>query len=293
MKKTSTSTKVRQYLSLTKPGVLFGNVLTAAAGFLLASTDNIEVSALVGAVVGMTLVIGAACALNNYFDRDIDQIMERTKGRAVASGAVNGRGAVIFSLLLLAASLAVLAVYTNWLTFWLAAAGFIVYVFFYGMLAKRLSVHGTLVGSVSGAVPILAGYTAAAGRIDAGAILAFAALFCWQLPEFYSIAIYRKKEYQAAGIPVISVVRGVKRTKIEILAYTAAFVAATLLLVPFGHTGAVYLIVMAAAGAYWLRLGIRGLRATNNDRWARQMFHASLNVLLLYCLMIAIGPHLP
>lgn len=292
MKRTSL-TIVKRYISLTKPGVLLGNVLTVPAGFLLASTGRPDFGLLAGTVAGMTLVIAAACALNNYFDRDIDAVMARTKSRVVASGALPGRNAVIFSLVLLAAGLVVLTLTTNWLVVILATVGFIDYVFFYGMLAKRQSVHGTLVGSISGAVPILAGYAAVSGRIDAGAILVFAALFFWQMPEFYSISIYRRSEYKAAGIPVISVVKGVRRTKAEIFFYTAAFVAATLLLRPLGHVGDIYLLVMALAGAYWLRLGFMGLKTSDNDRWARRMFHASLNILLLFCLMIAIGNRLP
>ncbi|HVX47780.1 MAG TPA: UbiA family prenyltransferase, partial [Candidatus Saccharimonadales bacterium] len=147
--------------------------------------------------------------------------------------------------------------------------------------------------SVSGALPVLAGYCAVSGRLDAGAALVFLALFFWQMPEFYSISIYRRKEYKAAGVPVISVVKGVRTTTVQIAVYTAAFTVATLLLTVFGYTGWVYLVVMGLFNAYWLRLAWQGLSAKNSDAWARRMFHFSLIILLVYSAMLALGPLLP
>jgi protoheme IX farnesyltransferase len=156
-----------------------------------------------------------------------------------------------------------------------------------------MSVHGTLVGSISGAMPILAGYVAASGRIDAAAILVFAALFFWQMPEFYSIAIFRQKEYKAAHVPVITVVKGVEHTKREIAYYTVAFVISTLLLSIYGSTGYIYFTIMAALGLYWIWLAIKGLQTTEHVAWARQMFHFSLIVLLAYSALISLAPWLP
>jgi protoheme IX farnesyltransferase len=219
--------------------------------------------------------------------------MERTKKRAVASGALQGRNAVLFSVVLGALGIAVLAAWVNWLVVAIGVAGFVDYVWLYAMFTKRRSVHGTLVGSISGAMPILAGYCAVSGRLDAGATLLFLALFFWQMPEFYSISIYRRAEYKAAGVPVMSVVKGVRSTTVQIVIYTAAFVVATLLLPAFGYVGWVYLVIMAGLNAYWLRLGIRGLAAKNREAWARRMFHFSLVILLAYSALLAVGPLLP
>jgi protoheme IX farnesyltransferase len=289
---------IRRYLSLTKPGVLFGNVITGVAGFLLASAylRAFDLLLFVATIVGMTLIIASACAFNNVFDRDIDSVMVRTKQRAVASGSIRPLPALTFATILGVLGVAIVAVWTNWLVVAIGVGGFVVYVWLYGVLAKRRSIHGTLVGSISGAAPILAGYVAARGRIDAAAVLVFLALFFWQFPEFYSIAIYRKKEYAAANVPVATVVKGVAYAKRWIAIYAALFVLAALLLTSFGYTGYIYFICMAAISAYWLALAMRGFRAagtTASDTWARRMFHASLNILLLYSLLIAIGPLLP
>ena len=289
---------VRRYYSLTKPGVLYGNVVTGVAGFLLASGHfgRLDFGLFIATIVGMTLLIASACVLNNFLDRDIDSKMERTKKRATVLGTIRGRNAVAFSALLGLLGLTILSLWTNWLVVVIGIGGFVDYVVLYGMLSKRLSIHGTLVGSISGAAPILAGYCAVSGRIDAGAIIAFAILFLWQMPEFYSISIYRHDEYKAAGVPVMSVVKGIKSTKIQIYIYTAVFVTATLLLSALGYTGYVYLVVMGLLGLWWLYLGAKGFEAKTkvaNEQWARKMFRFSMIMVLAVSLMVSAGPLLP
>lgn len=290
MKKLST---VKRYYQLTKPGVLYGNVLTVVAGFLLASRGDVSIGLLAAVLTGSTLIIASACVINNYLDQDIDSLMERTKKRPIVAGSVDGRNAVIFGSILGVLGLSILSLYTNWLVVAVGLIGFVDYVLFYGALSKRRSMHGTLVGSISGAIPILAGYVGASGRIDAGAIIVFLILFFWQMPEFYSIAIYRRKEYKKASVPVITVVKSVAYTKRHIFAYTLAFSVSALSLTVFGYAGTTYFIVMGLLCARWLWLGYQGFKAKNNDTWARQMFKFSLIVLLAFCGLISIDNLLP
>lgn len=289
------SHKLEAYISLTKPRVMLANALTSAAGYLLASGDIKHFYAwrFIALVTGSSLIIAAACALNNYLDRDIDSRMERTKNRVTVTGEVGKWGAVIFSTVTVLAGTVILSLWTNWLVVAVGLIGFVDYVWLYGALSKRKSVHGTLVGCISGAIPVLAGYLAVTNKFDVGAGLVFISLFFWQLPEFYSIAIYRRKEYAAAGVPVISVVRGLKNTKDQIFIYTLLFVVSSLLLTAFGYTGWIYLIVMGGLGGWWLRQGWRGRQPASGDRWARQMFHFSMIIILAYCLMLSIGALLP
>jgi len=285
--------KIRAYYRLTKPGVLYGNVITALAGFLLASHGHVDWLLFLALTAGMTLVIASACVINNYLDQDIDSKMERTKVRPLIRGDVSGKGAVVYSIVLGVVGMAILAAFTNWLVVAIGALGFVDYVVLYGMLSKRLSIHGTLVGSISGAAPILAGYCAVSGTLDVGALLVFLILFLWQMPEFYSIAVYRQKEYAAANVPVMSVVKGKQNTIVQIFIYTILFVISTLLLTVFGVTGYTYLVVMAACGVYWIWLGYKGLATKDQDAWARKMFHFSLVILLVFCGMISIDSLLP
>lgn len=287
---------IRSYYSLTKPGVMYGNALTAAAGFLFASlalTGHIDGWLFLALCAGTTLVIASACALNNYLDQDIDRIMERTKTRAIPSGDVKASHALVFSIVIGVLGMAILVLWTNWLVVAVGLAGFITYVWLYGAFSKRRSTHGTLVGSISGAMPILAGYVAVSGQFDLGALIVFIILFAWQFPEFYSISIYRFKEYKAAKIPLLPIVKGIRRTKIEILIYTIVYLVATISLTPLGYTGYIYFIVMTGLGGYWLLLAVRGFATDDDDAWARQMFGFSMITILGLCVMLSVGPVLP
>src|SRR6185312_1596924 len=140
------------------------------------------------------------------------------------------------------------------------AIGFIDYVVLYGW-SKRHSVHGTVVGSISGSMPVVAGYCAVTGRLDMGAFILFLILTLWQMPHFYAIAMYRAKDYAAAKIPVLPVVRGMHAAKVQIVAYVVAFTVAVASLSVFGYAGLTFRIVMLAVSAYWLYLGVCGFKA--------------------------------
>ncbi len=262
--------------------------MTAAAGFLLGARGQVDLELLVAMLVGLSLVIGSACVVNNYLDRGIDAVMARTKRRALVSGAVSGRAALVYAAVLGLVGLGLLVAYTNELTVAISLVGFVDYVVLYGW-AKRHTVHSTLVGSISGAAPIVAGYGAATGRFDLGAALLFVILVAWQMPHFYAIALYRGTDYAAAQLPVLPLVRGVRATKVQILAYIVAFVAATLALAAYGYAGWIYAAVMVPTGLVWLRLAWQGLGAINDERWARGLFRFSLIILLVFSLMISLN----
>lgn len=283
---------LKTYYQLIKPGIIRGNVITAAAGFLLASKGNIDLPLLLATLIGISLVVASGCVFNNYIDRDIDRKMSRTRNRAIAAGELSAAHALIYGSLLGVAGTAILALFTNLLTVMIALIGFFFYVVVYS-IGKRSSVYGTLIGSVSGAVPPVVGYSAASGSIDTAAVILFLVLVFWQMPHFYAIAIYRLSDYKAAGIPVLPAVKGMHRTKIEILLYTILFTVTTMMLSVTGYTGIAYLIVMTVIGLAWLVIGVQGLKLYDNEQWARSMFRYSLSSLLVFCLMISIETLLP
>jgi protoheme IX farnesyltransferase len=278
----------KTYYQLTKPGIIRGNAVPAIAGFFLASRGNVSYLLLIETLVGISLVIAGACVYNNYLDREIDKKMARTKNRAIALGLVSKSSALTYATVLVVLGLVVLAVYTNALTVYLGILGLFFYVIVYGV-AKRRSVHGTLVGSISGAMPPVAGYVAVSDRIDATAITLFFILVFWQMPHFYAIATYRRKDYKAAGIPVLPVVKGVSTAKRDILLYTLAFGVAAVYLSFTAHTGLPYFLVALALSLFWLVSGLRGYAAKDDERWARKMFGTSLLVLTVLCVFIGLS----
>ncbi len=283
---------LKSYYLLTKPGIVRGNVLAGAAGFLFASGRTLELSALLGLVVGMYLVIASSCVINNYLDRELDRNMQRTKQRALVTGKISVRSAVIYGLILGIVGFSVLLATTNWITSLLGFIGVIFYVVAYGY-AKRHSKWGTLVGSISGAIPPVAGYAAGADTIDGTAALLFVILAVWQMPHFYAIALFRKADYAKAGIPVWSMVEGNASTKRQIIGFIVLFIFASLALSTLGQAGIVYTILMALIGVWWLAYALKGLRTADDIKWSRGVFGCSLLVLLTFCALISVDAFLP
>ncbi|MDB5161151.1 MAG: Protoheme farnesyltransferase [Candidatus Saccharibacteria bacterium] len=238
-------------------------------------------------ILGLSLVIGSACVFNNYIDRDIDALMARTKKRALTAGTVSGSSALVYASVLVLLGLGLLVAYANLLTAFIALFGFFAYVIIYGA-AKRRSVHGTVVGSISGAVPPVVGYCAVTGRLDAGALILFLILVCWQMPHFYAIAMYRHDDYAAAKIPVLPVSKGMGAAKVQIMAYIAAFIIAAAALTAFDYTGYIYLTVVLLLGFAWLWFGGTGFKTDDDKQWGRKMFLYSLIVITLLSITIII-----
>ena len=281
-----------RYYRLTKPGIIYGNALPTIAGFGLASRGHISLERLIAVLVGQSLVIAAACVMNNYIDRGIDQAMTRTKQRALVTGTISGRHALTFGVILLALGLTVLTYGTNWLTVAVGLTGFVVYVWPYS-ITKRHGRFGTIVGSIAGAMPPVAGYTAVTSHFDLAAVILFAILVLWQMPHFYAIAMYRLDDYTAANIPVLPARRGLAITRRRISFYITAFTVAVVSLSLFGYAGVTYAIVAGTLGLAWLGRGMRLAATTTDVQWARKMFGFSLLVLTGWCAVTSIAHWLP
>lgn len=283
---------LRDYYKLTKPGIIRGNLLAAAAGFLLAVQGDIDLWLLLATLTGTALVIGSACVFNNYLDRNIDQKMARTKKRALVTGAISAPRAILFGAVLGMLGFGILTMFTNGLTIMLGLIAFVFYVVIYG-IGKRKTVHGTLIGTIPGALPPVAGYTAVTNELDGAATLLFLAMVFWQMPHFYAIGIYRQKDYAAAELPILPVKKGFGITRLQMLLYVVGYICVSLLFVVMGYAGYVYAIIMLLIGLGWLRLARGGFEATDNVKWAKQMFGYSLLVLLVFCATISLEAWLP
>lgn len=259
--------------------------MTATAGFLLASQGDVDISVLAATLTGTALIIACGCVLNNYLDRSIDSKMARTKKRASVTGKISLAHAMIYATVMGISGAALLIFCVNALTAAVGLFGLATYVIVYGY-AKRHSVHGTLVGTIPGATPPVAGYVAVTNQLDIGALLLFLILVCWQMTHFYSIALYRIKDYKAAGLPVLPVVKGFETTRWQMLVYLIAFVAAACSLTLYGYTSRWYLLVPIFLGAGWVQ---RWLKPTADTvAWGKQMFLYSLIVLSSLSLAISV-----
>ncbi|PSJ44384.1 protoheme IX farnesyltransferase [Zobellella endophytica] len=277
------------YLKVTKPGIIMGNLIAVAGGFCLAARGDIDPALLAATVLGLSLVVASGCAINNCIDRDIDARMERTRRRVTVTGELAPRTALIVGLVLGLLGFGLLAAATNPVALGFAAFGYGIYVGLYSLYMKRRSVYGTLVGSLSGAVPPVVGYCAVSGRFDPGAAILLLMFCLWQMPHSYAIAIFRLRDYQAARIPVLPVARGIHRARVHIVLYIALFCLVSALLPLAGYTGLTFMAVACATSLWWLALACWGWRrGMEVSGWARRVFVLSLITIVAVSLTMAL-----
>lgn len=284
---------LKHYIQITKPGIIFGNVLSVAGGFFLAAQGHVDFMLFLATVIGTSLVVASGCVFNNWIDRDIDVKMERTKNRAMVQGAISSPVALAYATLLGLAGFGLLYFKANALAALCGLIGFVIYVGFYSLYLKRKSVHGTLVGSLSGAMPPVIGYCAVSGQFDLAALTLLVMFSLWQMPHSYAIAIFRFNDYRAASIPVLPVARGVQAAKKQILWYIVAFLVATLMLTVGGYAGLGYLAVAAAMGLYWLYMAWRGNKVADDRLWARKVFAFSIFTITALSVMMSVDTRSP
>ncbi len=279
-----------RYFSLVKPGILMGNSITLLGGFFLAMHGlQFEVMPLLWAWLGMSMVIASGCILNNFIDRDIDALMERTKKRPSVQGTVSLSVALWLAMMLVCCGMGILWYGANPLSSYLSGLGWFTYVVLYSLWLKRSSVWGTAIGGVAGAIPPVVGYVALVARLDYPAVLLFCVLFLWQIPHSYAIALYREQDYRVARIPVLSLVCGHGVTRWCMLILTMGFCIAIVLPYCFGWLGVAYGIVSSFIGVLWLICAVRGFWLDDVGLWGRQMFLCSLLAINGWVLALLIG----
>lgn len=280
----------KDYLVLSKQGIVTSNLIPTFAGIYLASIYTSQglsahLPEMIFALLGAALVMAGSCTLNNYIDRDIDQIMERTKNRPTVNGRFTGKHVLLVGLIEAALGIMFLALTTPTAAV-IGLIGLFIYVVLYSMWTKRTTTLNTIVGSFSGAAPPLIGWAAIDGSLHLYAWVIFLIMFFWQPPHFLALAMRRVEEYRAAGIPMLPVVAGFEVTKRQMVLYVAPLLPISLMLYEFGI---VYTTVATILGLGWLIVGLAGFKMKDDMKWARWMFVYSLNYLtILFVLMVVV-----
>jgi len=278
--------KGADYVALTKPRLNVLVVATSAAGFYLGAGASINPLTLVATVAGTTLVAGGAAALNQLYERGTDALMRRTRMRPLPDNRISASEARVFGVLLSAAGLILLAVYSTWLASLLALATLVIYLAIYTPL-KRRSPIATLVGAIPGALPPLIGWTASHG-LALGGVSLFLIVFLWQIPHFMAIAWLYRDDYAAAGFPMLPVIDPTgRRAGHQAVGYAAALLPVSLMPTLVGLSGLWYGGVALVLGVALLVLAVRFGNA-RTDGAARRLFYGSLIYLpLQWIVMIA------
>lgn len=287
--------KFAAYLSLTKPRVMELLLAVTIPTMFLAQGGVPSLGLVLVVLLGGAMSAGSAGAFNCWIDRDIDRIMNRTKGRPLVTGEVSDREALVFAWLLAIISTAWFAIFTNWLATGLSVGAILFYVVVYSLILKRRTPQNIVWGGAAGGFPVLIGWASVTGSLTWTPFVLFLVIFVWTPPHYWPLSWRYRDDYKNAGVPMLTVVRGRVTVGLQIVLYGWATVASTLLLIPVAGMGIVYTVVAASAGTWFLiechRLYSRALE--HIDPKPMRLFHLSNAYLTIIFLSVAIDPLLP
>lgn len=280
----------RAYVALTKPRIMVLLLFTAYCAMIAAHARLPEWKTAAAGLLGLALSSGGAAAVNMWYDRDIDALMRRTAARPVPVGMVRPGHALTLGIILGVASIAVLAVWNNWLTAALAGAGYLYYAIVYTMWLKRRTPQNIVIGGGAGAFPPLVGWAAVSGHLSWTALLMFAVIFLWTPPHFWGLALYKNDDYVRAGIPMMPVVRGETVTRRQMVGYAVLLFGVSIAMGISAHVGVLTLGAIAIASLLFLASTVGVWREPSGTYvWAKRTFFGSLIYLPLVLTLLVIG----
>ena len=279
--------QVGAYVALTKPRIIELLLVTTLPTMVVAEQGMPSVGLMVATLVGGTLAAGGANAINMYVDRDIDAVMERTKGRPLVTGEMSPQAALTFAIGLEVVAFVELWALVNLLSAVLAVSACLFYVFVYTLWLKRTSKQNIVIGGAAGAVPVLVGWAAVTDSLALAPWLMFAIIFIWTPPHFWALAIRYREDYAAADVPMLPAVETLRHTAVQILVYTVVLWATTLVLAPVADLGWIYLGSAIVLGAVFTWMSVRLLRDPTPPL-AMRLFTYSITYLTLLWAAMAV-----
>ncbi len=284
---------VADYVALTKPRIIVLLVITAYCAMVVAGGKMPSVGLTLVTIIGLAMSTGGAHAVNMWYDRDIDQLMERTKARPVAAGRMAPINALVYGIVLEVVSFIGLGLFANWIAAFASLAGYLFYVFIYTVWLKRRTPQNIVIGGAAGAFPPLVGWAAVTGQVGVAAWLMFLIVFLWTPPHFWALALYKQDDYKRAGVPMMPVVRGERATKSQSVMYSVLLLVASLLLYTTHVVDLVYLVAAIILGVSFIGYNVYCWRERAPEvTWAKRTFKFSLlYMMLIFVAMIVAVPH--
>lgn len=284
--------KAKAYFALTKPRVIELLLIATVPTMILAQRGIPDPWLVLATVFGGALSAGSANSFNCYIDRDIDKIMGRTKSRPLVTGELSAKEAYLFAWGLGVLSVLWLGVVVNWLAAALSLSAILFYVFVYTLLLKRRTPQNIVWGGAAGAMPVLIGWAAVTGELNATAWVLFLIVFLWTPPHYWPLSLRYKTEYNAAGVPMLPVVRNNKTVGVQIVLYAWALTVSTLLLIPIGQMGIIYTVTSVMTGLLFIieshRLNAEASKGEIKN--PMRLFHGSITYLTVLFVAIAVDP---
>ncbi len=278
-------TTLGAYVALTKPRIIELLLITTVPAMVLAADGWPNTWLVVWTVVGGTLAAGGANAINMYIDRDIDQLMERTRNRPLVTGRIAPRDALVFAIALEIVAFVVLALSSNVLAGAIAISATLFYVFIYSLWLKRTTRQNIVIGGAAGAAPVLVGWAAVSNSVSWSAVVLFLVIFLWTPPHFWALAIRHADEYRAASVPMLPVVETLSRTVRTMGGYTVAVTLVSFALIPLNDMGVVYSVAAVVLGVAFIALTF-GLGRAPTTAAAMRVFTFSISYVTLLFLAV-------
>jgi protoheme IX farnesyltransferase len=278
--------RVAGFVALTKPRIIELLLITTVPTMIVAERGMPSGWLMLNTVLGGTLAAGGANAINMYVDRDIDRIMERTKGRPLVQGVMEPRSALVFAVIIEAIAFAWLWYWVNLLSAVLALAACLFYVFIYTLWLKRTSTQNIVIGGAAGAAPVLIGWSAITNTVDWAPVVLFALMFFWTPPHFWALAIKYRDDYSSVDVPMLPSVASLEKTSQQILVYTVIVWAFSLIFWPVAELGAVYLGAAVVLGGLFTLLAVKLLREPTTKAAMKVFTYSITYVTLLFGAMV-------
>ena len=284
--------KFRAYVALTKPRVIELLLVTTVPAMILAQEGLPSFWLIASVLIGGTLSAGSANSFNCYIDADIDKIMGRTKNRPLVTGELTKREALVFAYVLAFVSSALLYFTAGWLAALLSLSAILFYVLIYTLLLKRKTPQNIVWGGAAGAAPVLIGWAAVTKDLPVAAWILFLIIFLWTPPHYWPLSMRYRDDYQAAGVPMLPVVRGARTVGAQILLYSWAMVTSSLLLIPAANMGLIYSLTATAFGIWFTVEATILYRQSQKGepKSPMRLFHGSISYLTVLFLAVAVDP---
>ncbi|AWH90760.1 protoheme IX farnesyltransferase [Buchnera aphidicola (Melanaphis sacchari)] len=280
---------LKYFFEIIKPRIVIGNLISLIGSFLFASRNFFDIFLFLWTVLGVFLIISSSCIFNNIIDIDIDKKMNRTKSRLLIRKTFNPILISILGLLMGCLGVLILGCLVNFLSMFLSILGFIIYVFLYTLLSKKYTMYSTFIGSFSGSIPSVIGYTAVNNTFDVFCFLLFIIFIFWQMSHFYAIAIYHIHDYKKANIPLFPIVKGILVAKKHIFFYIIGFIFFIIIATFLGYFSYLFLFLSSIINFYWLYISYLSIKEKNDRKFSRELFLLSIIVIMLFNILMSIN----
>ena len=287
-----TQSSLEDFISLLKPRVMSLAIFTSVSGLILSPT-TLHPFLCILSIFCISLGAGASGAINMWFDRDIDKMMERTKNRPIPSKKIMAGDALGFGIILSLVSVIILGLSVNYFAAFLLALSISFYIFIYTIWLKRRTPQNIVIGGAAGAFPPVIGWACATGNVSTFPSILFVIIFIWTPPHFWALALYKDTEYSRAKIPMLPVIKGQRKTKQQILAYSLLLFLVSLSPYYFGFSGTIYLLFSLTLGVYFVYLAYKIFKSSDKNKtiYAPKLFKFSILYLYLIFLILVIDKY--